>query len=356
MEAILEHISEANYLWVQQLQPKDVAFILDAVAEVPNIVNVLKNTKSYSETAALKGKQAETEFSEIVKDLPSNYKVISSAKIARSGDFIIEYTSISGKSYRILIDIKNYNTTVPYKEVLKFFDDLDTNASMSSGIILSYYSRFANFSNSFTFGEKYLPSGTKPYFVLNSSQNNIIKESIFLLCKYLEMNDIQERKCYQTEYKIKHHIAALNQTLDYASKARKSLITTKETMSKNIDLIYRDLLELEVHASQHLRNISSELSTQKPTIHYQFINSIPKKNQLHMQKLSMLNMDLEEEGKFIKMSMDYFEFHLQIMVRKIKIKVIRQPEGSDKLSQMELNEITTVELEEIYKKANALEN
>jgi hypothetical protein len=85
----------------------------------------------------LKGKCGENKLEPILSNLLPDANIINSSGNAQSGDFIIERKDKS----KILIDTKDYNTSVPPKEVEKIIRDVDKHKC--NGILLSQNSGIA---------------------------------------------------------------------------------------------------------------------------------------------------------------------------------------------------------------------
>jgi hypothetical protein len=144
MSEIVEFVHEKNKEWASTLSPKNIGDILNAVSLVPNIMN---NEIPLERFAANIGKEGEANFENIIDQCLSNeYKMENMSKTSRSGDFYLSWNSSkTNKIYKILIDVKKYATTVPSKEVIKFYRDLNVN-NIGGGLFLSLTSKICGIS------------------------------------------------------------------------------------------------------------------------------------------------------------------------------------------------------------------
>lgn len=108
----------------------DILERLKPMASVEEHFSSLRNSN-------IKGKCGENKLEPILSNLLPDANVINSSGNAQSGDFIIERKDKS----KILIDTKDYNTSVPPKEVEKIIRDV--NKHKCNGILLSQNSGIA---------------------------------------------------------------------------------------------------------------------------------------------------------------------------------------------------------------------
>jgi len=82
--------------------------------------------------STFKGSQSEEMLSTVLEEQYPNAEIINSSNIAKSGDFILKRTNLS----TILIENKNYSSTVPYDEITKFHRDIEYN-NYCNGLFIS---------------------------------------------------------------------------------------------------------------------------------------------------------------------------------------------------------------------------
>jgi hypothetical protein len=82
--------------------------------------------------STFKGSQSEEMLSTVLEEQYPNAEIINSSNIAKSGDFILKRTNLS----TILIENKNYSSTVPYDEITKFHRDIEHN-NYCNGLFIS---------------------------------------------------------------------------------------------------------------------------------------------------------------------------------------------------------------------------
>lgn len=115
-------------------------------SNLTNILDRLKPMKSIEEyfvtnnNSNIKGKRGETKLEPILSSILPNANIINSSGVSESGDFIIERND----KPTILIDTKDYNTSIPKKEVDKIIRDIEKKKcngiliSQNSGVSLKY--------------------------------------------------------------------------------------------------------------------------------------------------------------------------------------------------------------------------
>lgn len=254
MDKIVELVSPGNREWVSSLELKDVAHILDSLSllpdfmkAVPNAAFILPEEKNvYSDTPALKGLEGENEFEKMCESmLPDNFKIYNTAKKSKSGDFLIEWTSPeTGQVYTFLIDIKNYKSTVPSKEVDKFYRDLELKSSLSGAILISLHSKIVGRKSVFQYEERMLSVSSIPIAYVCSNEPNVISEIIKFMCNLSEIKQTCGIKLTGSE-KVMRCIKDLEASIDLFSRSRGNLQDIKSMLEKQFNKIFIDLLSVE---------------------------------------------------------------------------------------------------------------
>lgn len=255
---VLNQLNGNIYKWASQLSANDILRILQTVYNIPGFViaidefNTTQNTQE--ECAANIGKRGELEFETLCKQLPSNYKLINTAKIGHVGDFILEYHR-NRKKYRCLIDIKNYKGVVPGKEVVKFIHDL-TYGTYDAGLIISLNSRFSNITDHIYIEEKPLPYGIVPIMYLSKTTNDLIIQCIEAL--FLKTWVAKEKQ--YTFDKTQDAINFINIALSQSGATRRMLSNLHVTISSQITLCQEQLIGSEVQIKQAIKQLEKSIN------------------------------------------------------------------------------------------------
>lgn len=269
MDSILALVSEKNKKWVSGLDLKDVAHILDSMALMPDIINTIPNAEfiteidgknPYSETPALKGLEGENEFESMCTDmLSSQFKLINTAKKAKSGDFSIQWTSPeTGQIYTYLIDVKNYRSTIPYKEVEKFYRDIELYSSLNGAILISLHSKIVGHNSVFQYEEKIINTNSIPIAYVCSNEPNVIIEIIKFMCSLSEIKQNCGINLTRSE-KVMRCIKDLEMSIDMFSQSRGNLQEVKMILEKQFNKIFMNLLSVEHIFKTKIQGITKAL-------------------------------------------------------------------------------------------------
>jgi hypothetical protein len=261
MDAVIQHVSESNKKWVSELTPKEIAQIFDAIALVPNIINNPIVKKQYtSELPANVGLQGEMKFESIIqKFLSCDYKLINTAKTGKCGDFIIKYSSNkTNQVYSILIDVKNYKTTVPSKEIEKFYRDIKLNSNIHGGILLSLHSKIVGITKIIDFQEFASDNGIVPVIFTKSHQPELICEIIKMIFHLIEIKDINKNELVH-ETELISTINELSDEVQLITQCRDNLQISKTLIEKNLNEIMFSLMKCEYNIANKIKQINKSL-------------------------------------------------------------------------------------------------
>ncbi len=274
MEGILSKLDVYTKQWASNLTEDDIAKLLQAVYKLPGLLETLKFTPhpiinlnvdestadtlsekiEKSQKAADIGKAGEVKFADICQRLPANYHVQDTSKQGKKGDFIITYSD-AGVTKRCMIDIKNYSSTVPKKEIDKFYEDL-TFGSYDAGLIISYRSKFVGIADHVFVEETCLPCGKIPVMYLVTSDEELILQSIQLL---IAKSVVHQSKDINID-RIESLIESINGALSNSSDVRRLLSELQVSIAKSIQKCQENLVTHEAHVKKSLREMGSCVS------------------------------------------------------------------------------------------------
>ena len=303
MESVIQHVSDANKEWVSKLKPKDFAKILDALSFVPNIINennlINQNT---SEKPANIGLHGEMKFEEIIKQyMPSDYTLVNTAKIGKCGDFIITYISNkTNKKYSVMIDVKNYKTTVPSKEIEKFYRDVRLNSQLNGGILLSLNSKIVGISKVIDFQEISSDNGNIPIIFIKSNKQEVICEIIKLIFHVIEITDINRNEILRKEELI-YSMNELNDEIHLITTCRDNLQSSKMSIEKSLNDIMFNLMQCEYKLSLKIKQINKSLVND--------INVILPKEFDALEKSLVV---FEKNDEYLKTVIDTFKTYIEL--------------------------------------------
>lgn len=257
MSEIVEFVHEKNKEWASSLSPKDIGDILNAVSLVPNIMN---NEIPLERFAANIGKEGEANFENIIDQCLSNeYKMENMSKTSRSGDFYLSWNSSkTNKIYKILIDVKKYVTTVPSKEVIKFYRDLNVN-NIGGGLFLSLTSKICGISKTIELKNHQKDNGQIVSCIFaHASEPLLIAEIIKLLFHVMEIKDLNINEVDDMNV-LYGQINKLNENIEMITECRDVLQTSKINIEKELNNIMYKLMNCEYNLISRVSAINNSL-------------------------------------------------------------------------------------------------
>jgi hypothetical protein len=290
MESIIQHVSNENKKWASELDPKDIAQILDTLCLIPNmrvprVVPFEPDTLENEErTPAIKGQEGENQFENIIMQyMPSDYKLINTAKTGKCGDFIIKWqSSNTNKIYSIIIDVKNYKNTVPGIEVDKFYRDLKVNSNIHGGLLLSLHSKIIGINKIIEFKEYVNDNKNIPIIFAKSKTPEVICEIIKLLFHMIEIKDMNNDVSNKNNLIV--HINSLNDSIQLITNCRNTLLQSKMDIEKSLNGIMFNLMSCEYNLVDKIKSINSTMVTPIEVVSVASkIESITMENQLGLE-------------------------------------------------------------------------
>jgi hypothetical protein len=216
-----------------------------------------------SELPANVGKAGELTFENIISQfMPGDYKLEDTAKQGYKGDFILEWQSNkTNQVYKIIIDVKNYKTTIPQKEIDKFYRDLKLNSNIHGGLLLSLNARIVGVSKIIDFRELNTDKGILPITFIKSSKPEIICEVIKLLFHTIENKDLNSNEIIHKD----ELIATINELGDHIqliTDCRNNLQNSKHELERNLNDIMFNLMQCEYNLASKIKQINKSLTNE----------------------------------------------------------------------------------------------
>lgn len=165
----------------------------------------------------------------------------------RCGD--LQITKNSDSNETILIEVKKYSGFVQYKEVEKFYRDLDANSQIKAGVLISLTSKISGIKDTI----KMSNFKGKPVIFIQTSEPNIIRQGISLIFTVLDSTRIVDAEIYN---KLEQKVHKMCEQLNQLSLARTYISETRQVMQKQLDKIYETILISEKSLNKTLRSIT----------------------------------------------------------------------------------------------------
>jgi hypothetical protein len=264
MDEILKYVAAENKEWVSQLNPENIAQIFNSLSMIPNMkvkYTELICPEPASELPANVGKAGELTFENIISQfMPGDYKLEDTAKQGYKGDFILKWQSYkTNQVYKIIIDVKNYKTTIPQKELDKFYRDLKLNSNIHGGLLLSLNARIVGVSKIIDFRELNTDKGNIPITFIKSSMPEIICEVIKLLFHTIENKDLNSNEIIHKDELIST-INELSDQIQLITDCRNNLQNSKHELERNLNDIMFNLMQCEYNLASKIKQINKSLT------------------------------------------------------------------------------------------------
>lgn len=249
MDVIFDKLEGDAKEWAKTLNPDEIAKILQA-----SYMSKKTQTISHTQAPAELGQIGEKAFADICKDLPSNYKLIDTTKTGKKGDFILTYEK-DGSIKKCLIDVKNYTTTIPKKEIEKFMEDLSAGV-YDAGLMISYGSKFVGIPDAVYLTDINLPNGKLPIMYVAMCSAELIVQAIQILMLRTQVHIERDVDLSRIESLIE----LINSAISQSSDTRRLLNELNSHVSKTIQRCGENLIGLEIQVKKAIREMSSAVS------------------------------------------------------------------------------------------------
>jgi hypothetical protein len=209
--------------------------------------NIEHEIKKKTIQSSILGQQGENYAYNILSENFEN--VIDIHNKGHSGDYII--------NDKILIEIKNYATNVPKKEIEKFKKDLES-TKKEAGVFWSLKSAISNIGN-FKIIDHTINGKTIPIIYINTDQDNIIILAIKLLIYKIEINRMMPDANINIGIII-DRINELEQNLNLLITMRNAVKKMSENTRNSIDEILMQITTLEGTTKTNIEIIKKEIN------------------------------------------------------------------------------------------------
>ena len=188
---------------------------------------IVQSIQMVQENSSLKGQIGENKMFHTLNMLFPKNEIEDTHATSNRGDFIIHLEN----DKKILIDNKDYKNNVPKKEIEKFYQDMESNADIHGGVLMSNASGIAKKEDF----EIEIVAG-KPVIYLYHTNNNDckIKSAIDMISsiiqsKHIDFSNVEIAK------KIK----------DYASNLKKKIAKVRRDLKKHEETMISTILDIE---------------------------------------------------------------------------------------------------------------
>lgn len=270
--------------WLQNIKNEDIINYLKQ-KYVEDLKNKVKKLSPRQQTIKVKPEikisepkiisdiplKPETIEPKIISDIPpkNEVEVKSSCKLGKIGEqkiinlltphFNIEIKGsysgdiiVSKGINKLMLEIKNYTSQVPYKEVEKFYRDLDLNESFIGGIFISLNTKITRIERSIYFN-KY---NHQHVIFLSVPSEEIIVPLVNLL---FEINQYH----YVDEDKLIKEINSFNDSITELKIDKNIMIENKMIFDKGFNTHIKKLDSIELKLITSIKKITSKIETKE---------------------------------------------------------------------------------------------
>jgi hypothetical protein len=234
-----------------------------------------------------------------------------------------ELTSPSG--LKALVEVKNYNSTVPYDEVEKFKYDLSFR-NITYGLFISIKSGI-QFQKPFSY-EKYEKDGIVYHIVYVSKvfeEQHKVYTSVLLLeniYKFIKKND-----CSKLDKSILNNIQKIETIIDEFSKIKNKYIEMESNIKKSLDDYYGIIRDAEYQMKEKFNNIWNQIvDNENKLIKYSEKEKIILKANKKIQNiLEKIFNKFDDNFKYIEKDDDimiYLKDNLICTIKLFKLKIV----------------------------------
>lgn len=214
-------------------------------------VTSMDTEKPPADSSAAIGARGEDHVENILK---KDFLVTNVTRKGYAGDMIVRQSGQpEGDGPALLVEVKNYTSTVPGQEVEKFYRDLRTNTSVRGGVFISLNTKITGIPNSFYFTHVY-ESRKIPVIFVSSSDASVIHAATMLIFSFLNGLETMRKETQALEsehlgkiYEKIHKVATL---VDGLSTARTHINEMRDILGKQISRIYEDVFTTELQIQQ----------------------------------------------------------------------------------------------------------
>ena len=238
--------------------PEDLAFLLKLGWSIYQKVEKVHETNAQlagnlvpqqSSASAVIGQTGEQYVADIYK---KTYQVDDVSKRGRAGDLFIWRETHEPIKARVLVEVKNYSSTVDSAEVDKFYRDLRANQSICGGIFISLNTRIRGIDTSFEFKIW----NSMPVIFMVSNDEELINIAAGLIWAHVDSRSVIDDEVYQ---KIKRKLTRMTEFMDQLSLSRTYVAETKTTMEKQLTKIGETIFMTEMQLKNEIAGLGRTL-------------------------------------------------------------------------------------------------
>lgn len=225
-----------------------------STAEVLQLVE--QNWKIQQRSSVLRGIEGEGEVLDQLSKL-QGFKVEAVGGNARSGDIVV---SKLDSGLRMMIDVKNYTSNVPTREVDKFIRDI-AYRNYDTAILLSLHTRITGY-RPVEFDQMRTPQRTVNFAMLQTSSPAVLLEIVelmFAMCE-LRATTLGDKREWMVE-----RFSDLEQIIRKIGETRQGLATAVQTLQNILSQSTESMIHIELDACRIIAELRSGIRAETYT-------------------------------------------------------------------------------------------
>jgi len=252
-QTIADYIPELYKPDFLKLTSKEIADIItEHLSKKPVYIkeeyHEIKKSIPVSETPVYAGITGENYIFDGLQKLNGDYSVKLRNKEKNKGDMWIKYKPVvenQVRIYRIMVDVKNYSSSVPTRELTKFISDFETNEA-DAGILISLNTKITGHGD---FGMKYITKDNKrcPVIFIRTSDIGLICQYVYFISLQIVNRDY--KKTYDDE------LEKLLEMSEMISETCNSIEETRKVVDKQLMNLYKNILKLKLSFEMSIKNL-----------------------------------------------------------------------------------------------------
>ena len=247
---VLELLSTKDAASVSKMSEKQISIVLKYGMRMVEAfgTSTTGNVGSSEVTSTKIGIQGETFFDDVVA-LMADYNTTDMSKQGKKGDFVM-----TKGSTRALIEVKNYSSSVPTREIKKFERDISCNKSIDIAMMLSLGSKITGKGS---FSIDYIIVGSKkiPIIYVCTNISALVREYVQFM---FNLADIKAYKRIGEDGVdlAREHINDISIQMDALSQMIYSFQTMKSDIGRIVDKAVIDVVACENSVRDRLSQVS----------------------------------------------------------------------------------------------------
>ena len=230
--------------WVSSLTDSEIVKLINHIGHMPNVLH-----QPAEQTSAVIGLIGEKEVENI---LTKKYTVSNTAKKGKSGDLLVDTGGCL-----ILVEVKKYTKSVPNTEIDKFYRDIEANASLAGGIMISLSSKIVGKTKTMELESYSTIHGKLPLIFISLKQGGCPESVIDSCIEMISYWSKHRSKIINVSDNISNAIDKINNNIDHLSQCRNLIYETQNIVNKQFSKLTQGIMAAEIQIKDSFNTLKS---------------------------------------------------------------------------------------------------